>query len=82
MISMITALSSSSMVIDRNRPIMIRTGSDWLTPAMATMLSRLMMKSAMAIRVTALKSVVGAGLPSSDPIPLLLDQLAGDPDQE
>ena len=53
------------MEIDRNRPRMMRTGSESLTPAMATMLSRLMMKSAMAIRVMALKSVVGAGLLSS-----------------
>src|SRR5208337_3384112 len=59
MISTITALKSSSMEIDRKRPRMMRTGSDWLAPAMATTLSRLMIKSAMAIRVMALNSEVG-----------------------
>ena len=70
------------MEIDKNRPRMIRTGSDSLTPAMATMLSRLMMKSAMAIRVTALKQRGGCGLGVVGRLGFFLDQLAGDPDQE
>src|SRR5271157_5247518 len=51
--------------MERTKPITRSTGSDPLTPAMATTLSRLMTRSATAMRTTAVRRLAGAGAASS-----------------
>src|SRR5271157_957732 len=51
--------------MERTKPITRSTGSDPLTPAMATTLSRLMTRSATAMRTTAVRRLGGGGAPSS-----------------
>src|SRR5271157_2554952 len=51
--------------MERTKPITRSTGSDPLTPAMATTLSRLMTRSATAMRTTAVRRLDGAGAASS-----------------
>src|SRR5271157_2922751 len=61
----ITWLNARIIPIERTSPTTTSTGSDPLTPAMATTLSRLMTRSATAMRTTAVRRLVGAGAASS-----------------
>src|SRR5271157_3676308 len=60
MIATIAVESARIMLIDRTSPTASRTGSDWLTPAIAITLSRLITRSASAMRAIALLMLVGA----------------------